>query len=277
MPIRQNTSLVQGLRLYAREFLPPSSDAVAATVVLVPGLSVSGRYMLPLARVLARSHRVLVLDMPGAGRSQHPPRALSPHEQAGLISAWCSRLGIGPALFIGNSLACHALLHLAARAPAQARGLVLIGLSLDPAARRPWRQLGRFLLAAIFEPPRLWAIAVRDYLHSGIRFTWRTLGRAIADPIEHVFPHVHCPVLLLRGTRDALSPPTWNDAAARSLPHAHHVALGGEVHAINYDAPSSVAAWVDSFLERCVFRWSTRHAATFSGASMIEKCPTPGR
>lgn len=277
MPTRENTTEVQGLRLYARQFLPESRHTSGETVVLVPGLSVSGRYMIPLARVLARSHRVLVLDMPGAGRSQHPPRALSPHEQADLIGAWCSRLGVGRALFIGNSLACHALLHLAARAPTRVRGLVLIGLSLDPAARRPWRQLGRFLLAAIFEPPRLWAIAVRDYLRTGIRFTWRTLRRAISDPIEQVFPHVRCPVLLLRGTRDPLSPPTWNDAAARSLPHAHHVALGGEVHAINYDAPTSVAAWVDSFLERCVFRWSTSRAATFSGASMVEKCPTPGR
>lgn len=247
------------------------------TIVLVPGLSVSGRYMTPLAEALAPDHRVLVLDTPGTGRSQHPRRALSPREESAIILAWCRRMRLGRVLFIGNSLACHALLHLAARAPRAVRALVLIGLPLDPDARRHSRQLARFFVTSLFEPFRLWRIALADYLRAGVGHTWRTLGRALTDPIERVFPHVRCPVLLVRGTRDALSPESWNVHASLRLPHAHHVALDGGAHALNYDAPSSVACSVDAFLSRCVDRCSTRSAATFSGASMVEKWPTPGR
>src|SRR4028119_2296736 len=58
---------------------PRASEAGAAAsppVVLVHGLVVSGRYMVPLLEELARSHAVYAPDLPGFGRSEGPAGAL---------------------------------------------------------------------------------------------------------------------------------------------------------------------------------------------------------
>ena len=62
--------LWNGLRVHGGENLP-----AAGPFVLVHGVGVSGRYMLPVARVLARDHSVYVPDLPGYGKSGRPPRA----------------------------------------------------------------------------------------------------------------------------------------------------------------------------------------------------------
>ena len=50
----------------------------AAPVVLVPGLGLSGRYMVPLAEHLSGECPVYAVDPPGFGRSRpKPPRALA--------------------------------------------------------------------------------------------------------------------------------------------------------------------------------------------------------
>src|SRR5436305_11487450 len=55
---------VDGLRMHAQ------FGGHGAPVVLVHGYGVSGRYMLPLARILASSCSAFAPDLPGHGRSE---------------------------------------------------------------------------------------------------------------------------------------------------------------------------------------------------------------
>src|SRR5438874_11128435 len=64
--LRSRLVEVDGVRLHA--YVGGSGPPV----VLVHGFGVSGRYMLPLARALALSFRVHVVDLPGHGRSGTP-------------------------------------------------------------------------------------------------------------------------------------------------------------------------------------------------------------
>src|SRR5947199_2667493 len=69
----------------ARTDLAPAG---APPVVLVSGLGVSGRYLLPTAQRVAPNHPVYVPDLPGVGRSVLPPRALPVPELADSLAAW---------------------------------------------------------------------------------------------------------------------------------------------------------------------------------------------
>src|SRR4051812_8359907 len=84
-------STVHGLRTYGRAYRhghePPP-------VVLVHGVGVSGRYMLPTARELAPHHPVFVPDLPGFGRSEKPPHIYNVAELADALAGWMQGLGL---------------------------------------------------------------------------------------------------------------------------------------------------------------------------------------
>jgi hypothetical protein len=67
---------VGGLRMHARTSEGPAREGNPA-VILVHGLVVSSRYMVPTAELLAVHYRVYAPDLPGFGKSEKPPRVLN--------------------------------------------------------------------------------------------------------------------------------------------------------------------------------------------------------
>lgn len=66
-------------------------------IVFVHGLGVSGRYLVPTARLLLGDARVHVPDLPGFGLSGGPRRALDIHALAGALGAWLAAARLLPA------------------------------------------------------------------------------------------------------------------------------------------------------------------------------------
>ncbi|MBO0775479.1 MAG: alpha/beta fold hydrolase, partial [Actinobacteria bacterium] len=114
---------VRGLRLHALE----SAAGPGLPAVLMPGLVTASRSMVPLARALAaRGMRVWILDPPGFGYSDKPPRSLSIREQAALAAEWLAAIGCRPARLLGNSFGCQVAAAVAARHPGAVGRLVLL-------------------------------------------------------------------------------------------------------------------------------------------------------
>jgi 2-hydroxy-6-oxonona-2,4-dienedioate hydrolase len=109
---------VRDLTMLVRVSTNPQ-EVTTLPVVLLHGLGVSGRYMMPTAERLAVHYKVFVPDLPGFGRSDKPRHALGVPALADLLSAWLDGLGIGEAVFLGNSLGCQVIVDLAIRYPGQ--------------------------------------------------------------------------------------------------------------------------------------------------------------
>ncbi len=71
-------------------------------LILVHGLVVSSRYMVPLAELLSEHYRVYVPDLPGFGKSGKPPHVLSLVELSDTLAAWMQEAGLERAVFLGN-------------------------------------------------------------------------------------------------------------------------------------------------------------------------------
>src|SRR5918998_4849141 len=99
----KNVIMVNGRRMHARV----SGVAGGRPVVLVHGLVVSGRYMVPLMDGLARSHAVYAPDLPGFGRSEGPARAPDVAGLADSLAAWMRTMGLSGAALVGNSVGCQ--------------------------------------------------------------------------------------------------------------------------------------------------------------------------
>ena len=239
-------TVVDGLRMHARV----SEDRAAGgpPVVLVHGLVVSGRYMVPLLEELARSHAVYAPDLPGFGRSEGPAGALDVAGLADALAAWMRATRLSAAVLVGNSMGCQVIVELALRHPDLVEKVVLQGPTMDPRARSAPRQMWRLLLDTTREPPFLVAIEGLDLLRAGVRRSWRTFRHALDDPVEERLPRVRVPALVVHGSRDGISPRYWAEEVARLLPDGRLVDLPGTPHAANYSAPAQFARAVRAFL-----------------------------
>jgi 2-hydroxy-6-oxonona-2,4-dienedioate hydrolase len=238
---------VDGLKVYAHA--SQGSTAHPLPVVLVHGYGMSSGYMVPLAKRLAADYRVYTPDLPGHGRSDDPLRTLSIHELADFLTAWMDAAGIGKAAFLGNSMGCQILAELAVRHPERVDRLILVGPTVDPAARTFLRELPRFLKTAFAERPSIVLMVMRAYFRAGFRRLRQEMRFALADRIEQKLARISVPSLVVRGERDAVVPQAWAEEVARKLRAGDVRVLRGEGHALNYSAADELMRVIRPFLE----------------------------
>jgi len=219
-------------------------------LVLLHGLAVSHRYLMPVAARLAAHHPVHVVDLPGFGLSGEPGRVLDVTEHADHVAAWLEVSGLAPVVVLGNSFGCQVAVDLAVRHPHLVDGLVLVGPTVDPAARTVSRQVLRWLRDTTREDPMQLPILLRDVRDAGLRRVAGTLAHAVRDPIESKLPLVKVPTLVTRGAREPIVPMTWAQEAARLLPHGELAVVRGSPHNANYSAANDLADLVLAFLRR---------------------------
>lgn len=236
-----------GFAVYARmsrEPLPPSASAV----VLVHGIGVSSRYMVPTALALAPSFRVFAPDLPGWGRTEKPDRALDVRELADVLADWMDAVGLASATLLGNSMGCEFVVELAVRHPERVEHAVLVGPTVDRYARTFPRQTARLFLDSLGEPLSLWAIIAVDYLVHGPRRLFATARYALGDDLEEKLPRVQPPALVVRGERDRIVSQRWAEEVATLLPRGRLAVVPGKAHAVNYNAPADLARLVRAFV-----------------------------
>ena len=238
--------LVEGLRIYARVSQVPHPTKLP--LVLIHGLGVSGRYMMPTAERLARCRPVLVPDLPGFGQSDKARAALDVPQIADLLAKWLPRLGYNRAAFLGNSLGCQVIVDFAVRYPECIDRAVLIAPTVDRRHPTMPRQLLRGFRDLWREPWSLWPILASDYWTTGSKRMYQTFRSALRDPVEEKLPHMKCPTLVVRGARDPIVPQRWAQEVAALLPKGRLVILQGAAHAANYAAPEALTRAVCPFL-----------------------------
>jgi pimeloyl-ACP methyl ester carboxylesterase len=217
-------------------------------LILLHGLSVSGRYMVPTARRLAPHFPVYVPDLPGFGHSAKPDHVLSIGELADTVADLVEALDLGQVALLGNSFGCEIIATLAVRRPRRLARTILVAPTADPQGRRVLYMLARGVRTLFREPASLLPIVARDYLRAGPWRTVRTFFYILQDPIEERLPFVHVPTLVVTGARDPIVPRRWAEQATSLLPQGRLAVIEEGAHAVNYDAPEQLAALVCDFL-----------------------------
>ncbi len=234
--------------IHARIF-DEDAPADATPIVLVHGLGVSGRYMLPTAHLLAKHAHIYVPDLPGFGKSSKPAHALEIRELACALGEWLRATGLPRAHFIANSFGCQVVAEFALHYRERIERIVFTAPAVDSSARRWQRQILSLLNDGLHEPFSLVFIAAADYFSAGLRRAWRTLQMALCDRIEDKLPHITAPALVVRGELDPLAPHKWCQEVADALSGARLITIPNAAHAVNYNAPDELALIVLEFLQ----------------------------
>jgi pimeloyl-ACP methyl ester carboxylesterase len=120
----------------ARSFAPPPPPYSGAmgrgpTVVLVHGLGSRAGHWLPAARLLARDHRVVLVDLPGHGASAMPD-PFSLERATSALDRALAREDASPCILVGHSIGGLVAAAEAIARPERVRGLVLVETALAP-------------------------------------------------------------------------------------------------------------------------------------------------
>ena len=231
-----------GIRLHSR------AGGAGPPVVLVHGYGVSGRYLVPLARILAGSCSAYVPDLPGHGRSQRLDVAPGIGELTDSLCAWLDEVGLERPAFVANSMGCQIVTQLAVRSPERVGPMVLSGPTVDPARRAGRRQIFAGLRETAHEPVSLVALAARDGLGHDVQQLRAAARSALDDRMEERLPLIDQPTVVVHGERDAFVSREWAEHVAALLPRGRLVVVPGEPHAVPYTKPQLVAGIVGELI-----------------------------
>jgi pimeloyl-ACP methyl ester carboxylesterase len=251
--MRTTRHRIEGLQITAlHEPAPAGRDRVdqvlADPVVMVPGLALSGRTLLPAVQAFAQFVDVWAVDLPGAGSSSAPDRAFDVDDHARTLLSWCDAAGLRRVTLLGHSVGCQPVLAAAEQDPERVAAVVLSAPTGDPRARDWATFVGRWLLDGLREPPRQLPRLVHDWLRADPRTAASTLAALRRDDVADRLSGVSCPALVLRGERDAIAPQGWAEHLARQLPRGRLVVLSGQPHNALTLAAHEAAALVRAFL-----------------------------
>ncbi|MBN1093394.1 alpha/beta hydrolase [Blastococcus sp. TML/M2B] len=204
-------------------------------IVVVPGLGLDERSWAGVRSRLPASLPADVVPLPGMGRRKPVPGLEL------LAAGLRERLGPGPVVLAGHSQGCQVVAAVAERDPRVA-AVVLLGPTTDPRLRRLRGLVPAWLRTAVREPlpevPRILAQWSRTGPRA-MRALWR---RASPDRIEARLARIAVPVVVVRGSRDALCPGDWAARLAATATHGRLVELPGAAHMTPQSHPAEVAA-----------------------------------
>lgn len=211
-------------------------SASGKPVVLVHGVIVSHRYMMPLAHELSPYFNVYALDLPAHGHSSKPKNPLPIEDLADVIAGYITKVCGGPAIVIGNSYGCQISAELAVRHPDLVDELVMLGPTVDKSSRSLMVQAFRLLQDIPRERLGIIGVGIHDMLDIGVVNAIKSARIMCADCIEEKFPSIRHRTLVVRGGRDPLVPAEWTEHLVSLLPNGELIVMDGAPHDINYSS-----------------------------------------
>jgi pimeloyl-ACP methyl ester carboxylesterase len=238
-------------------------DARRPTVVFVHGAGLDHSAFGLQSRYFGYHGRnVLALDLPGHGRSEGPPIP-----SVGGIAEWLFRmldaLEIRQASVIGHSMGALVALEAANRGAERIERAACIGVAYPMKVSEPFLEAARKNEQTAFDMETIWGHAAQVPLGGnpspGMWMYGDTLARLrrLAPDVLYTdlkacndyvsdFAGVKCPVLLLLGKRDVMTPPRSAKALQEKLPTSRTVLLESSGHGLMVEAPD---ATLDALIE----------------------------
>ena len=237
-----------GLKLHA--VASTGRVAVQKTpMVLVHGLGLSHRYMMPVAKCLARDFRVYAPDLPGFGLSEHPPQVLDVSGLADGLLAWMDSVELERAALLGNSFGCQIIADFAAKYPERTFATVLQGPTTPPGERSWFWQFIRWRQNSPYNPPEMDPCTWPEYRMSGYLRVLRTFQYSIKDPVEEKLPKVAAPTLVVRGESDPICHKWWAEQVCSLVQDGRLELIPDVAHTLVFTAPKQLSRVSRSFLD----------------------------
>jgi pimeloyl-ACP methyl ester carboxylesterase len=238
-------------------------DPRKETIVFVHGAGLDHSFFGLQSRYFGYHGRnVLALDLPGHGRSEGPPIPTIAGMADWVFKALES-LDIPKVSLVGHSMGALVALECADRQPARVARIALIGVAY------PMKVSEAFLGAAqrneqtAFDMETIWGHAAQVplagnpnpgmWMYGDMLARLRRLEPGVlyndlkaCNEYSSDFANVKCPVLLILGKRDVMTPPKAASPILQKIPTAESVVVDPSGHSVMAEAPD---ATLDALVE----------------------------
>ncbi len=237
-----------------------------APVVLIHGVGMQSAAWAPQIDVLAKTHRVIAVDMPGHGGSDPLPTGSDLPDFVAWLHAVLQTLHTGPVSLAGHSMGALIAGGYAVSHPEMVTHVALLNgvfrrsdaASAAVVARAEEIQAGAFDLET---PLTRWfgdgasdqaaSALVSEWLSSvdleGYATAYGAFARGDATYADQ-FTTITCPLLALTGDGDLNSSPAMSDAMAKAAQNGKSVVISGHRHMVNMTAPDLVNTALQEWL-----------------------------
>lgn len=216
-------------------------------LILIHGLSGSGRWWHRNLPALAEHYRTYLVDLPRFGAMHRTGRFILA-EAATWLLAWMDAAGLRRALAIGHSMGGLIAIRLAAQRPAAVSRLVLVapaGVASKPSLAA---QALPLLRAARHSRPSFFPMLAYDALRAGPRTIWRAAHDLVTDDVRDDLGAIRAETLVIMGRNDPLAPPAVGDVLREGIAGARLIVIEGAGHVVMYDQPDDFNDAVLAFL-----------------------------
>src|SRR5262245_2454569 len=210
---------------------------------------------------------VLAVDLPGHGKSTGTTSS-SVEEMAAWVLRVLDAAGIEQAALVGHSMGSLIALEAAASAPARVQKLVLVGTAFPMKVSDALLENAKAHDHAALEMINVWSHSAAGQTGGNrVPGQWimggsmRLLERT-TEPLYSDFnacnqyaggaasaAKVACPVLMIAGSRDLMTPPRSAKSIADKLAHAQQVTIAGAGHDLMVERPDAVLDALIAFLK----------------------------
>lgn len=224
-------------------------------LVLLHGWGQSSQALKPLAELLSHQSKVILVDLPGFGRSSTPTNAWSTQDYAHYIAKFLKEQGIEKFDLLGHSFGGKISISLASLYPNRVRQLILIAsaglkthLSIYDSIHRKLLkyvavslksidQIGKTQLFQDYFVPRFGS---RDYQQAGSMR--EILVKTVNEDVTPQIRRIVSPTLILFGSDDLETPPECGERMNVLIPHSILRVFPGKGHQLFADCGSHLCA-----------------------------------
>lgn len=204
-------------------------------VVLIHGLSGSGRWWMYNIPTLAQRYRVYNVDVVGFGHSRGQRLVL--RDAGKWLAEWLQVTGITQTHLVGHSMGGYIATEVAAAAPDVVQKLVLVDALVLPMGPGLVRHALDLVRAARYMSLNFLPVLVGDVLRAGPRTMWRATREVLSADLSDRLENVQAQTMVIWGEKDTLLSPQLGRELAERLARACFVCVEGAGHNPMWDRP----------------------------------------
>jgi pimeloyl-ACP methyl ester carboxylesterase len=205
-----------------------------------------------------KSNQVILIDLPGHGRSGGPSSdSIDAYAEA--LGNTLDSMGGGPAYIAGHSMGGAVALRLVMSRPSLARGLILIGtgakLKVHPGILqgilRDKEATARTILDTAFSdavPSALKSKVFTEYMKNDALTIFNDFTACDGFNLMGGLDAISVPTLVICGTADRFTPPKYSHYLTARIPGARLELIADAGHMVMLEKPAEVNAAIDRFV-----------------------------
>ena len=224
-----------------------------SVLIILPGWMRTTAEWLPVAKKLSIEYTVILLDLPGFGKTQKPETTYSIYDYADFVEHFLNKLEVKPVTLLGHSFGGRIGIIISAKMKLVTELLLIDAAGVEKRTIIAKMKIQFFKLAKIFLPKQVVTqlrnkLGSRDYKTAG---EMRDIFiKVINEDLSYLLSKISVPTLLIWGNNDG-EVPEWKIKLMKKLiSNAKLRVVWGAAHSPHLEKPTEFMEILYDYLKR---------------------------